>query len=275
MDDTKCFNALKKCNEVGKKLNDSSYILYDGMIFADKVVDGAIAPCYSISIISDKIINDLDAINYIGLKIEPSELSSLYKDYDFDRFEMNGSYLKIVFKGLYLSDEDINNDFTKFAIEKFGKTQEYIENMISRDFDTDIDLYESYIKFKKGYDNKGHYREFSYNAKIIHDNTKLLNKMNKIIDRINNGYMFAYREFDDDVYEKIINAEKPIDIRFEDDNGNIFKMRIMKSLFKTCVKSSNTSIRIIKINDKGEFYVLVYVNNKSFNNICIYKALNY
>ena len=79
MDVKKCFNALKKCNEIGKKMTQSSiYVLINGMIIAyqnkyakdDK--NEYVAYGVNISTIADNLVSSVKykVEEFTGMEIE-------------------------------------------------------------------------------------------------------------------------------------------------------------------------------------------------------------
>ena len=66
------FSALKKCNQIGKKLSyDGTYIMVSGMMmgYTWQEMDETEARGLCVSFIESKLLNKLDALPYIGLKI--------------------------------------------------------------------------------------------------------------------------------------------------------------------------------------------------------------
>lgn len=280
MDIKKCFNALKKCNEIGKKMTQSSvYVLINGMIIAyqnkydkdDK--NDYVAYGVNISFASDKICKDLDALCYIPLVINGIDFYRMNKEYQFNRFEINDDYLFIIYRGLFTNNSDFNNDFIQIAKSK-GYHESYIQSEINNGFNNDIDLYEIYLKYKKTYKPKEEYKEFKIKCKILKKENDIINKSNDIISKLKSCEYVSEKKIDPEIYKKIMNSGRPTVFKFRDDDDNeIFKIRLMKSLFKTASTTSNVNIKLLK--NKEFYYILLNIINKEFHTVIIYKAINY
>lgn len=283
MDLKKCYTAFKKCNEIGKKMSPSSmYILVNGMMisYQDKFDEGDkeeyVAHGINISFIDEKICKDLDALCYIPLLINGTDVYRMNKEYDFDRFEINEDYLYLVYKGIVADESDFTNDFIDFAIDK-GFNKEYVWNEIQSNFSNDIDLLEIYIKYKKQYKPKEKYKEFKIECEILKEENDMIKKSNKIIKELLSSNIIAEKDIDDAIYQRVLIMEKPTTLKFRNDNDEeVFKLRVMKSLFRTGSTSSKTSIKICKNkDDDNSYYILLNIINKGFHNVIVYRAINY
>ena len=111
------FSALKKCNQIGKKLSyDGTYIMVSGMMmgYTWQDMDETEARGLCVSFIESKLLNKLDALPYIGLKINGNELYSASQEYEFERFTINSDYLFIEFKATEATEASFNEDFKKY-----------------------------------------------------------------------------------------------------------------------------------------------------------------
>ena len=281
MDNKKCFTAFKKCNEIGKKMTPSSeYVLTNGMIIAyqnkfpkdDK--DELSAYGVNISFIDNKICENLDALYYIPLLVNGSDVYRMNKEYKFDRFEVDNDYVYLIYKGLHADDSDFINDFLELGESK-GFHKSYIQSEINNNFNNDIDLYELYINYKKIYKPKERYKEFKLKCKILKEKNNILKKSDEIIEKLSNCKYISEKDMDSEIYQRIINSEKPTVFRFKDNkNNDIFRVRLMKSLFKTSTTSSKIHIKILK-DDEDFYYILLNIINRGFHTVIIYKAINY
>lgn len=282
MDVKKCFNALKKCNEIGKKMTQSSiYVLINGMIIAyqnkydkdDK--NEYVAYGVNISFIGDKLCKDLDALCYIPVIINGTDFYRMTKEYQFNRFEIDDDYLYIIYRGLFTDDSNFNNDFIELAKSK-GYHESYIQSEINNGFNNDIDLYEIYLNYKKTYKPKEQYKEFKIECKILKDSNDIIDKSNDIISELELCEYITEKDMDSEIYQKIMNSGRPTVFKFRDNNDNeIFKIRLMKSLFKTASTSSNINIKLLKNENNNFYYVLLNIINKEFHTVIIYRAVNY
>lgn len=280
MDVKKCFNALKKCNEIGKKMTPcSKYILINGMIIAYQNIfdkddkDMYTAQGLNISFIDDKICKDLDALCYIPLLIDGIELYRISKEYEFNRFKIDDDFLYLIYRGLYTDAESFNDDFIKFAMGK-GFNKSHIKNELSSNFNNDIDLYEIYINYKKTYKPKEIYKEFIIKCKILYKENTIINKSNEIIKDLLNCEYISKKELDCEIWQRILNSGKPVTLKFKENNNELFKIRLMKSLFKTATTSSKINIKLIKKSD-NIYYAIINIINKGFQTNIIYKTIKY
>ena len=111
------FSALKKCNQIGKKLSyDGTYIMVSGMMmgYTWQDMDETEARGLCVSFIESKLLNKLDALPYIGLKINGNELYSASQEYEFERFTINSDYLFIEFKATEATEASFNEDFKNY-----------------------------------------------------------------------------------------------------------------------------------------------------------------
>lgn len=282
MDAKKCFTALKKCNEIGKKMTQSSiYILINGMIigyqdeFSRDDKEEYAAHGLAISFIDEKICKDLDALCYIPLLINGTDIYRMNKEYDFDRFEIDDDYLYLIYKGLGADESDFVNDFIQFAKSK-GFDEHHISTEIDCNFTNDIDLYEIYLNYKKTYQPKEKYMEFKINCEILKEENNIVKKSNDIINLLSNTKLISEKNIDTDIYQRVLNSGKPTTLKFRDNDENeIFKLRLMKSLFKTASTTSKIFIKLCKNINDDFYYVLLNIVNKGFHTVMIYRAIDY
>lgn len=282
MDLKKCYSAFKKCNEIGKKMTSSSlYVLVNGMIIAyqntfdkdDK--EDYVAYGVNISFIDEKFCKDLDALCYIPILVNGTDVYRMDKEYDFDRFEINDDYLFLVYKGLQVDESDFTNDFIELAKSK-GFNESHIKDEILCNFANDIDLYELYLNYKKTYQPTEKHREFKIQCEILKSENNIIKKSNEITNQLLNTEFIMEKEIDDNIYQRIINSGKPTTLKFKDDNENeIFKLRMMKSLFKTASATSKISVKLCKNEDDDFYYVLLNIINKGFHTVIIYRAIDF
>ena len=141
--------------------------------------------------------------------------------------------------------------------------------------ENDIDLYELYLKYKKTFKPKESHTEFDLKCKIISEDDRILKKAKSIKHDLKQYDEVSRKDIEDEIYTRIIESDKPVLMKFKTDNKK-YKLRLMKSLFKTCVKSSKSYISILD-NDENDniFYSLIHVINKGFDTVNIYKCINY
>lgn len=282
MDLKKCFNAFKKCNEIGKKMTPSSeYVLINGMIIAyqntfdkdDK--NNYVAYGVNISFIDKKICEDLDALCYIPILVNGTEVYRMNKEYEFNRFEIDDDNLYLIYRGLFTDNSSFNDNFIELAKSK-GFHESYIKSEINSQFNNDIDLFELYLKYSKEYKPKKEYKEFKIKCEILKNENDIIQKSNKVIKQLHKCKYVTEKDVDTEIFQRILNSGKPTVFKFKDDNNNeIFKVRLMKSLFKTASTSSKINIKLLKDEDNDFYYLLLNIINKGFHTVIVYRAVNY
>lgn len=275
MNNEEIFGALKKCNQIGKKLSlDGIYLLVSGMMIGHKFQDISEpeASGLGISFIESKILNKLGAIAYIGIKIDGNLLYQMSKEYEFKNFDIDDKYLNINFNATIATDESFNDDFKLAALERGFKDVE-IDDGIASNFNNDIDLYEFYLKYKKVYKPSVKTTIKSLKCKIIKDDEKILKKSNSVIDKLSTGKFIAYKTMSSEIIERILEASQPIEIKLESEEKKIYILRIMKSLFLTASSKSECEIRLI---GNGDFnYLIIEIINSGFITCIVYKIINF
>ena len=282
MDLKKCFNAFKKCNEIGKKMTPSSeYVLINGMIIAyqntfdkdDK--NNYVAYGVNISFIDKKICEDLNALYYIPILVNGTEVYRMNKEYEFNRFEIDDDNLYLIYRGLFTDNSSFNDNFIELAKSK-GFHESYIKSEINSQFNNDIDLFELYLKYSKEYKPKKEYKEFKIRCEILKNENDIIQKSNKVIKQLHKCKYIMEKDVDTEIFQRILNSGKPTVFKFKDDDNNeIFKVRLMKSLFKTASTSSKINIKLLKDEDNDFYYVLLNIINKGFHTVIVYRAVNY
>ena len=267
------YSALKKINQIGKKMSNSGkYILVSGMMISidtndryDTQPNGA-----TITFIDPSILKKMDAIPMIGLEIDGTELYDQSKN-EFNKItcDLNGN-VKVHFSADEFEDNSFIHDFVN-SMKNHGYDEELVKDAIIRNFDnieTDIDIYDKYIKFKNSYSKENRVVDKCVVMNKIDYDNKILSKFNKIIDDIYSGKCVYHEDYSKESSEKILNSKKPISIYNKEIGHTI---RIMKSLFKCTSSTSSISIKIIKCDNW--YYLILGVNNPGFDTISIYKSI--
>jgi hypothetical protein len=225
-----------------------------------------------VSFIEDSISDKLGILNYIPIEIDGTKLYQTDKEYTFNRFEIDDKYLYIIFDGLYADDSNFMGDFIDLALSE-GYDKDLVYDSIQTNFLTNLNLYSFYIDYKKKYKPSKVHKEFIVKCKILNTNNNILNKSEEIINHMIESNKVFETELEHEVFEKIFTAEKPMlmDINLGHTN---YKLRLMKSIFKTSTAKSEAGIKIYDDCDNNLIYYLVtYIHNKGFITCNIYKTV--
>lgn len=276
IDDKTIFSTLKKCNQIGKKLsNNGVYLMVSGMMigYSEQQMDETEAQGLGISFIENKLLSKLDAIPYIGLKIDGNQLYQYSQEYDFEKFSISNEYLNIEFKATEATDEDFNNDFKKDALKK-GYNENSIDIGISNNFSNDIDLYEFYLNYKKTYKPKVKILTKSVKCKIIDYDNKILKKANSIISSLEKCTFLGYKELQPEIFDRMISSTQPVDMKIPigDNKNDSYPIRLMKSLFNTASTKSSCELRLVDADIYK--YLIIEITNSGFITCMIYKVID-
>ena len=120
MNHDEIFNALKKCNQIGKKLATGKYILVSGMMIGYDELDPLETEAYGLSVcfIENKLLSKMNAIPYIGIEIDGNELYQVSQECKFIKFTVDSNYLNIEFDMVTTTDSSFNDEFMNLAIDK-------------------------------------------------------------------------------------------------------------------------------------------------------------
>ena len=270
MDKNNIFTALKKCNNIGKKLGSGTYIIVDGMLISEGVDDEnetASSP-FAISFLDDKLIKQLDALAYIGLEVDGLKLYEYINNYEFDGFNVSDKYIYAIFNTTYVDDKGFINDFNNILREK-GYTEEQIGYHEFMMYSADINVYEEYIKYKKSNKPKEIHTHINLPLKVITEKHELLKKANNIIDELSTRELVGEKELLPEIYSKILESKSPVEL----DVGDIH-LRLMKSLFVTGTTKSKVLIKKIFCS-KNTRYLIIEIENSGITTCNIYKILKY
>jgi hypothetical protein len=274
------YSALKKCNNIGKKLNkSSSYILINAMMLGwnEQGMDETEANPLGVSFIETKLLEQLGALAYLGIMIDGNKLYQYDKTYEFSKFQLTDKYLNII----YISDEIetlsdcqsvISSKFGKYALEKGFTKKDIEEGAYTEYMNSDIELYELYIKFKKGLISNTVRKEKIVKCRIIDSNNFILKKTNKVMSKLKSANVIYEKDIEPDLFNTVLNNNRPIVIKFNN-KGSKPIIRLMKSLFNTATTKSNISMKVVENEDNS--YLILYVGNTGFLTCLVYRVLLY
>ncbi len=272
MNHDEIFNALKKCNQIGKKLATGKYILVSGMMIGYDELDPLETEAYGLSVcfIENKLLSKMDAIPYIGIEIDGNELYQVSQECKFIKFTVDSSYLNIEFDMVTTTDSSFNDEFMNLAIDK-GYDKDEIKTEINNMFANNIDLYELYLNFKKEYKPQTKNIIKTVRCKIIDKHNNILKKSKDIINDLKVSHFLGYKELRPEIIERILGSSQPINVQVDTENTK-FSIRIMKSLLVSATSKSNCEFRIFENNKFS--YLVVEVSNSNFITCTIYKIIN-
>lgn len=267
------FSALKKCNQIGKKLSENGiYYLINGMLLAYDVsnYEDQLPANISVAFLDPNLINKLEGLAFIGLQINGNELYQISQAGEFLNFEAlpNGD-VRLVFSMAEADNDAFMNSFIEHMLSD-GYNEETIKYSISMHFNNDIDIYEKYIKFKNSFDNHSVSIKKNFDIHMIKDENPDMNKIETVIDQLYHGYLIAHSNFSKESTERIFESAKPVDVSFKTESSTLV-IRLMKSLCKIADKSSELDLRLVSVN--SDMYLIVETSSgKSIIN-SIYKIM--
>lgn len=277
------YSALKKCNNIGKKLSlNSDYVICKGMILGyftdpgdDTTAPGLDASHISVSFMDSTVLKNMGALAGIGLYINGDELYRYIQDYKFNSFMVDDDYVHVVYDRTCVDDSSFLHDFKEHALN-LGYNKDKINTSINCNFSDDIDLYDIYLKYKKSYVPTENTIQDHFRMKRLYDcdTNKIISKCNRVIDNLLECEYESEKDISDEVLSKILNSNMPMLMNFNIGNGNIFKLRLMKSLFKTASAKSSANIKILHYRD-DIYYVIIAVSTSGFMTYHVYKTLFY
>lgn len=271
------FSALKKCNQIGKKLSTSGlYILTDGMMIAyeDQNQDEVEAVGLGIAFIETKVMSKMDALPYMNILIDGNTLYQLSQDGEFLRFTTDSRNIYIEFKTV--ETEEVSDGFKSLALEK-GFSEESIMSGLLTNFEkSDIDLYELYLKYKKENKTKTKSVVKKLECPIIHNlsKNKIIKKANKVINEICSSTFVGYKELQQEIYDRLYDASQPVEFKIvPDDENDVRVIRLMKSVLNGGSSKSNCELRLF---DRDHYsYLIVELTVSGFVVCNIFKVVNF
>lgn len=271
MDNETIYKALKKCNNIGKKMGSGSYILVDGILMAESFVeeDDTKSVPFSIAFLDDKTISQLDALSYIGLEIDGLKLYEYSNQYDFGGFTIGNDSIDIIFNTTYEDNKGYINKF-KDILRSKGYTDDQIAFHEFSMYKSDINVYEEYIKYKKNNKPEQIATTISLPMKIIDKDNYFLKNGNRIIDSLSNQNLLYEKELVSEVYNEILDSKSPMELSVGD-----IKIRLMKSVFVTGSTKSDASILLYDTPKKDILYMVIKITTSSITVCNIYKIHNY
>lgn len=241
------FSALKKCNQIGKKLaTNGKYILTDGMMigYCKPAQEEHEAVGLGISFIDSKVLSKMDALPYMNIIIDGDELYQVSQESEFLQFTVDNNNVYIEFKAV--ETEEISDTFVEFAIEKGFKEEDIQSGLLTNFEKSDIDLYELYLNFKKNNKPKTKSIIKRVICKRVYksDDCKILRKTKKVFKQLEQCKFLGYKELQPEIYEKLYNANQPLEFKINIDNETHI-IRLMKSVLNGGSAKSDCEIRIV------------------------------
>jgi len=233
---------------------------------------------FSVTFIDDTILKNMEGLEHIPLFIDGSKFYQMNKENGsgFKRFEIDDDYVHLVYDAIELPEINLMLEFKAHALV-LGFDADTINFGILSDFENDIDLYDAFIQFRN--ENKPVPRtiESKLSIPIIKEDNPILKLSNELITKLKNTKrdLVQEKELSAEVLDRILAAEKPVVMGFEF-GGNIgtYKIRLMKSLFKTATAKSPVDLKVVPCDD-GIFYNIISVKNKNFYTCNVYRVINY
>lgn len=280
----KIYNALIKCNDIGRKLSDKSYYVFingmmmfhpvptDSEYFSEHDIGATVAFIY------DNILDDLGDIAYIPLFINGKELYSMDKENkkNFKYIEVKDNKVNIVYDLFEASGTEMRIEFTKLALSK-GYDNDSILECINSNNVSDLDLWDMFIKFKKEFKATPKKVEKKFSLDILSEDNIILNLFEKYKKESLSFKkdMLLEKDISQDSLVKIFESNKPVVIKFNFDEIGTYRFRLMKSLFRTCTTKNEVSIKVIPIDAKELFQNILLIRHKNFLVCASYRSINY
>lgn len=271
------FTALKKCNQVGKKLaSNGKYILTDGMMIAYKKPeqDETEANGLSVAFIDNKVMSKMDALPFMNIEIDGNLLYKISQEGEFIQFTADRNNLYIEYNAYEL--EDISDKFREFAMSK-GFKEEEINLALETNFEnnTDIDLYELYLKYSKKNEQVVTVSKTAAFKRIKkQEESKILKKCVKTLNKLNGCRFIGYEELSSEDMEKLVNSTQPIEFKIKsDDDNETYIIRLMKSILSGANAKAACELRLF--NNGKHLYLIVEIGVSGFIICNLFRVVNF
>lgn len=269
------FSALKKCNQIGKKLaTNSKYILTNGMMigYCKPAQEEHEAVGLGIAFIDNKILSKMDALPFMNIIIDGDELYQISQESEFLQFTVDNRNVYIEFKAL--ETEEISDAFLEFASEKGFKEEDIQTGLLTNFEKSDIDLYELYLNYKKNNKPKTKTVIKRVECERIYrqDDCKILRKTIKVFKQLEKCNFLGYKELQPEIYEKLYNANQPIEFKINIDE-EVHIIRLMKSVLSGATAKTNCEIRLLGNDNKT--YIIIELQMSGFIICNIFRIIDF
>lgn len=269
------YKTLIKINQIGKKLaGHSRYILSNGLMLSHtkQEMGDVEANPISIAIISDKLLNKLEGISdNIAIKIDGNLLYKYSQDYDFDSIEIREDLVLINFIYYSVSEDGYEKGFEDL-LKKNGFSESDIELAKSSNYTTNMDMYDLLLEYKKSYTPIEEKTYISIECPFV-KKSFIINKANNIISEMDDSEVVYIEDLEGDLLEFVTSARQPVTRTCKLVNGEILRLRLMKSLFNPIASKHTAKIKVYQ--NSKRFILCSVVNIPDIIVFNIFQVIKY